>query len=100
MGKFDHLTGIDREKYEMKLRVMHKGPCSSPRAKAGDLDCTCPRECPLHGRCCDCIAHHKEERLEAVNPKTGETGWMPHCLAFFDQRHGLGCPADPNAGSL
>lgn len=99
VGKFDHLTGIHKIKYEMKLRVLHTGPCSSPRNRPGDTACTCPLECPLHRRCCDCIAHHKEERLEEENPVTGSIHWMPHCLAHFDERHGLGCEADPEAGS-
>jgi hypothetical protein len=99
MGKFDNLTGIDKIKYEMKLQVLHNGPCSSPRNQSGDTACTCPRACPLHGRCCDCIAHHKAERLEEPNPKTGDCSWMPHCLVWFDQRNGVGCTADPEAGS-
>lgn len=90
MGKYDSLTGIDKIKYEMKMRVLHTGPCSSPRLKPEDTACTCPRDCPLHGRCCDCIAHHKEERLEEGDPKPGDISWMPHCLAYFDQQHGIG----------
>lgn len=100
MGKFDHLTGIDKIKYDMKMSVLHTGPCSSPRNRAGDTACTCPMLCPLHGRCCDCIAHHKEERLEEVDPVTGDIHWMPHCLAYFDVRNGIGCEADPTAGSV
>lgn len=91
----------DALKLQQKLSVLHKGPCSSPRKEKGDDGCTCPRDCPLHGRCCDCIAHHKNERLEgaaqgwaAFDPK-----WMPHCIAWFDERHGILCEADPDAGN-
>lgn len=94
MGKHGHLTGIDKIKYEMKMRVLHKGACSSPRLNPGDTECTCPRDCPLHGRCCDCIAHHKEERLENTNPVAGDINWMPYCLACFDQNHHIGSKGD------
>ena len=96
--KYEELTGIDKEKYDMKMNIIHKGPCSSPRNVPGDTACTCPRFCPLHGRCCDCIAHHKEERLEEAEPVKGSTNWLPHCLAFFDEHHGIGCEANPQAG--
>ena len=99
MEKFDNLTGVDKEKYDQKMSVMHKGACTSPRNTPGDTWCTCPVECPLHGRCCDCIAHHKEERLAEKNPVKGDTAWMPHCLDYFDERNGIGCPANPKAGS-
>jgi hypothetical protein len=92
----------DQRKLEQKLSVMHKGPCSSPRRAPGDTACTCPRDCPLHGRCCDCIAHHKQERLEARDAGTARAGdfkWMPHCLAWFDERNGVACAADAAAGS-
>lgn len=84
---------IDQIKLQQKLSVMHKGACSSPRNEKGDTACTCPRECPLHGRCCDCIAHHKEERLEMAeegHAAAGDIMWMPHCLATFDERNGIG----------
>jgi hypothetical protein len=100
------LTQQEIEEFEkihlqMKLSVMHTGPCSSPRKAVGDTDCTCPRECPLHGRCCDCIAHHKQERLELAGKENikNNSKWMPHCLAWFDERNGIGCKADPQAGT-
>ena len=97
MGQFDNLTGIDKIKYDMKMRVMHAGPCSSPRNQAGDMACTCPLACPLHGRCCDCIAHHKEERMEDTTPRAGDLGWVPYCLANFDKENGIVCEAAPQA---
>ena len=32
------------------------------------FECTCPKECPRHGKCCACVAHHREH------------GKLPHCL--------------------
>ncbi len=65
---------------EQKLSVLHKGACSSPRTG----DCPCPRECILHGRCCDCVRHHIEERrLMSENLDgydTVGTKWLPECL--------------------
>lgn len=90
---------MKQAKRDEKLAILHKGPCSSPRYAKGDTECTCPKKCPLHGRCCDCIAHHKQERRDEKDPVFGEKGWMPHCLAFFDQRNGIGCEANPLAGS-
>ena len=23
------------------------------------IDCPCPKDCPRHGHCCACVAHHK-----------------------------------------
>lgn len=65
---------------EMKLQLLHKGPCSSPKQDS----CPCPRNCPLHGRCCDCIRHHMEERkMHLQHPREGtlqDTQWLPECL--------------------
>ena len=80
---------VKEKKRETKPRVLHEGPCSSPRNQAGDTACTCPRPCPLHGRCCDCVAHHKEGRLERPNPVAGDYRWIPHCLAHFDELNGI-----------
>ncbi|MBQ1468503.1 MAG: hypothetical protein IIZ27_08510 [Solobacterium sp.] len=31
-------------------------PCSN------NHPCTCPNtNCPRHGRCCDCVAHHRDD---------------------------------------
>lgn len=24
-----------------------------------NIDCPCPKDCPRHGHCCACVAHHK-----------------------------------------
>lgn len=32
------------------------------------IACTCPKDCPRHGHCCACVAHHREH------------GKLPHCL--------------------
>ena len=24
-----------------------------------NIDCPCPKDCPRHGHCCLCVAHHK-----------------------------------------
>ena len=44
------------------------------------FDCTCPKECPRHGKCCACVAHHRK------------IGKLPHCLReqegylFYDKK--------------
>lgn len=66
--------------YEMKMAILHKGPCSSPRVAT----CPCPRDCPLHGRCCDCTRHHIEERKMLWDgmdeERRNSTEWLPECL--------------------
>ena len=32
-------------------------------------ECTCPKDCPNHGKCCDCVMHHKND-----------IGNLPFCL--------------------
>lgn len=32
------------------------------------FECTFPKECPRHGKCCACVAHHRKN------------GKLPHCL--------------------
>ncbi len=32
------------------------------------FECTCPKECQRHGKCCACVAHHRS------------LGKLPHCL--------------------
>lgn len=32
------------------------------------IECPCPKECPRHGKCCACVAHHREH------------GKLPNCL--------------------
>lgn len=24
------------------------------------INCPCPKDCPRHGKCCLCVAHHRE----------------------------------------
>ena len=24
-----------------------------------DIECPCPKDCPRHGKCCACVAHHR-----------------------------------------
>lgn len=96
---FEELTGVDREHYLQKMEVLHNGPCSSPKGAEDGKDCPCPLLCPLHGRCCDCIEHHKREALQAVaEGKTdGADHAQPNCIKFFKELHGIGCEANPNA---
>lgn len=32
------------------------------------IDCPCPKECPRHGKCCQCVVHHRKQ------------GKLPACL--------------------
>ncbi|MBQ0160435.1 MAG: hypothetical protein MJZ99_06075 [Bacteroidales bacterium] len=32
------------------------------------IECPCPKECPRHGKCCACVAHHRQ------------LGKLPSCL--------------------
>lgn len=70
-----NVFGIKLEKYNQKMSVRHDGVCSSPYYKG----CPCPRECPLHGRCCDCVHHHIDERIEAGEPAEN-TDWLVECM--------------------
>lgn len=94
------MSSRDKAVYDKKIQIMHKGPCSSPRLGTGADACPCPQHCPLHGRCCDCIAHHKEERLEQKDGIKGACGWMPNCLKYFDERNGIGCKPNPKKGTV
>lgn len=37
------------------------------------IECPCPKECPRHGKCCECVAHHREY------------GKLPNCLRNMEQ---------------
>ncbi len=54
------------------LRKMGKTMnCTYRLSTVGDtnyFDCTCPKQCSRHGRCCACVAHHRKH------------GKLPHCL--------------------
>ena len=58
------LTGDALKRYNSKMDVLHKGPCSSPYAN----NCPCTNDCPLHGRCCDCVHMHIKNCKEAGTP--------------------------------
>ena len=63
-----------------KLRVLHKGRCARSQDMAdGDDMCPCKMDCPLHGRCCDCIWHHKEH-LSQPDLQLYSCGWAPNCV--------------------
>lgn len=32
------------------------------------IECPCPKDCPRHGKCCLCVAHHRQ------------MGKLPNCL--------------------
>jgi len=33
--------------------------CSHLALGAGAKDCPCTAACPRHGKCCECVAHHR-----------------------------------------
>ncbi|QTX32012.1 hypothetical protein KAR29_11935 [Aminithiophilus ramosus] len=37
-----------------------------PSTTSNRPDCPCPRDCPHHGRCCECIAAHWFSLVEPV----------------------------------
>lgn len=37
------------------------------------IDCPCPKDCPRHGKCCACVAHHRR------------IGKLPSCLRNVPQ---------------
>ncbi len=39
------------------------------------IDCPCPKQCPRHGRCCQCVAHHRQH------------GKLPACLRNLDNNN-------------
>lgn len=41
-------------------------------AESHYFECTCPKECPRHGKCCACVAHHRA------------MGKLPHCLRSIE----------------
>ena len=49
-----------------------------------NIDCPCTKEgCPRHGKCCECVAHHKEHGkklpacLRGIEWERWETGKTP-----------------------
>ena len=56
-----------------------------------NIDCPCTKEgCPRHGKCCECVAHHKEHGkklpacLREIEWERWETGKTP----IYDVRNG------------
>lgn len=52
--------------------------CPHRPATVGEVyyfKCTCSKECPRHGKCCACIAHHRKH------------GKLPHCLRDKETRY-------------
>ena len=37
------------------------------------IDCPCTKDCPRHGKCCECVAHHKAHGTK-----------LPVCLRGID----------------
>ena len=76
------LTGEALARYNAKMEVKHEGPCSSPYYK--DDHCPCKWDCPLHGRCCDCLHFHIEKRKQA-GVVTEDTNWMVACVKLAQE---------------
>ena len=38
-----------------------------------NIDCPCPKDCPRHGKCCECVALHKAHGTK-----------LPACLRSID----------------
>lgn len=45
-------------------REKRTGGC--PSTVSNRPDCPCPRDCPHHGRCCECVAAHWFSLVEPV----------------------------------
>lgn len=41
-----------------------------------NIDCPCPKDCPRHGHCCACVAHHKQMGTASPAGKAK----LPACL--------------------
>ena len=39
---------------------LRKGKAVGETEPTESIDCPCPKDCPRHGICCACVAHHKE----------------------------------------
>ena len=38
------------------------------------IECPCPKDCPRHGKCCACVAHHRD------------LGNLPICLRNIENK--------------
>lgn len=75
-----NMTPEELERYNYKMSVCHSGPCTSPYRD----NCPCPNDCPLHGRCCDCIhLHIKNRRLHGGD--ADDYRWLPECVKLSKQ---------------
>lgn len=70
-----NMTPEQRERFNYKMSVCHTGPCSSPYKDK----CPCPNDCPLHGRCCDCIHLHIKNR-KLRGGAEDDFSWLPACV--------------------
>lgn len=70
------MTPEELERYNYRMSVSHKGPCSSPYA--GD-HCPCTNDCPHHGRCCDCTHLHIKNRMTRGGAED-DFNWLPACM--------------------
>ncbi len=60
---------------QLKRDIMHSGPCSSPYKD----NCPCTNDCVLHGRCCDCVHNHIQNRINS-GVVTDDTKWLVACM--------------------
>lgn len=56
----DNIPVLDRDVSDSSVKPV----CQHNRT----IDCPCPKDCPRHGKCCVCVAHHREH------------GNVPKCL--------------------
>jgi len=70
----------EEEARKRRLGALHKGPCSSPYSK--EDHCPCRNDCPLHGRCCDCVHLHLKMRMKKGEQgvPAEDTNWMVACM--------------------
>lgn len=70
----DNMPVFDRDNAEPAAKSAESASaCAEPAAKPvcqhnPSIDCPCPKDCPRHGKCCVCVAHHREH------------GKLPACL--------------------
>ena len=56
-----------------------------------NIDCPCTKEgCPRHGKCCECVAHHKEhgKKLPACLRGIEWERWETGKTLIYDVRNG------------
>lgn len=66
LDQYDHPAPVVEEpKAEVKREVCPHN---------ASIDCPCTKECPRHGRCCQCVAHHRS------------MGNLPKCLRDMESK--------------